>query len=135
MTTKGSSRPLSSSSVQATEPTVQKPDGTGQFVDQLADLSSKQAAYNRGESRQELRYPANDRAIMKVLSPEVQSYVDVQVLDVSRQGMKLMVTSFLHPGTIVQVRLNKTFLLGEVRYCVHVKELFQAGILILKQLE
>lgn len=106
-----------------------------EFVGQLADLSSKQAAHNRGESRQEPRYPANDRAIMKVLSPEFQSYIGVQVLDVSRQGMKLMVTKFLHPGTILQVRLDKTSVLGEVRYCVQVNEAFFAGILILKQLD
>jgi hypothetical protein len=104
-------------------------------VSQLTDLSGKQAAYNRGESRQEPRYPANDRAMMKVLSPEFQSYIDVQVLDVSRHGMKLMVTGFLHPGTILQVRLDKTFLLGEVRYCVQVNDVFHAGVLILKQLE
>jgi hypothetical protein len=114
----------------AIESPVKRHDDVEQFVSQLADLSGKQATYNRDENRHEPRYTANDRAIMQVLSPKPQSYIDVQILDVSRQGMKLEVTKFLHLGTIVQVRLDKTCILGEVRYCVQVKEGFYAGILI-----
>ena len=135
MTTKTLSRPVTSSSLQTTEPTVEGPDSIEQFVSLLGDLSSKQTAYNRGESRREPRYPANDRAMMKVLSPEFQSYIDVQVLDVSKHGMKMMVPGPLHPGTILQVRLGKTFIQCEVRYCVQVNDVFQAGVLILKQLD
>jgi hypothetical protein len=115
--------------VAATKSPVQSRDDVEQFVSQLAGLSRKQAAYNREESRQEPRYRTNDPAIMQVVCPKAQSYLNVQILDVSKQGMKLEVTKFLNPGTIVQVRLDKTCILGEVRYCVQVKDVFYAGIL------
>jgi PilZ domain len=116
--------------VAATTSPLQRRDDVEQFASQLADLSRKQAAYDRDESRQEPRYPTNDPAIMQVLCPKPQCYLDVQILDVSKQGMKLELTKFLNPGTIVQVRLDKTCILGEVRYCVQVKDVFYAGILI-----
>jgi hypothetical protein len=80
------------------------------------------------ERRAGARFPTEDPARMKVLQPLGAKAAEVQVLDVSQDGLKLRVPANLQPGTIVQIVLKNAVMLAEVRYCVQAELGFQAGV-------
>jgi len=80
------------------------------------------------ERRRELRKPTNDAASAQVISPLTLEHLDVQVLDISRNGLKIRAPKFLNSGVILQMRLRDTLILGEVRYCVQTDDGFWAGL-------
>lgn len=100
------------------------------FVQQMAQLSRRLADAGRKERRQEPRIATNERGVMTVIQPQTPGRVDVVILDTSKNGLKLRVPETLAPGTIVQVRLKSTIILGHVRYCVIRGDDFHAGIKI-----
>jgi hypothetical protein len=67
---------------------------------------------------------------MQSLNPLDMSLIPVQVLDVSRQGLKLRIGHNILTGSEIQVRLKDLFVLGQTRYCVQVGSFFLAGILV-----
>jgi hypothetical protein len=69
------------------------------------------------ERRAEERYPVNGDATCPFLSPVVENYGTVKIRDVSMQGVGLLVTRRIEPGTLLAVVLandlrtfNKTVL-------------------------
>jgi len=62
-----------------------------------------------------------------VLRPSV-AQVEGQFLDTSEDGMKLLVSQPLEPGTVIQVRSQKRFVLAEVRYCLPHTDKFAIGV-------
>ena len=83
------------------------------------------------ERRSDTRVPADDPALMRVIGPDCSELRNVRVLDVSKEGFKLLVPQPLDPGSTVQIRLNTVIVLAEVRYCVLCGEGYHAGVLIL----
>ncbi|MGD1096777.1 MAG: PilZ domain-containing protein [Bryobacteraceae bacterium] len=90
------------------------------FARQLSDLGRRQGSEGEMERRREYRIAVDDRAFMRLVGPLSSTRVDVQILDVSRNGLRLCVPEFLQLGTIVQVHLKGSVMLGEVRYCSQV---------------
>ena len=82
------------------------------------------------EKRREPRFVTNDPAIIHSLNSLSPHFTAVQVLDVSRQGMKLRIGRQFLTGSEIQVKLKDLFVLGEIRYCVRVGSFFLAGILV-----
>ena len=80
------------------------------------------------ERRSCVRTVADDPASLKVLNPFSPSRWEIRVLDKSIRGLKLRVPGFLHPGTAVQIRLEHTIALAEVRYCVVAGAHFHVGV-------
>ncbi len=72
--------------------------------------------------------PTDDAAWMKVVQPPGAKGAEVRVLDVSQGGLKLRVPANLPPGTIVQIDLEGSVMLAEVRYCVRAELGFHAGV-------
>lgn len=68
---------------------------------------------------------------MRVIRPDCSELSNVKVLDVSKEGFKLLVPQPLDPGSTVQIRLKTAIALAEVRYCVPCGESYHAGVLIL----
>lgn len=62
-----------------------------------------------------------------VLRPPV-TQIKGHILDASEGGMSLVVSQPLEPGTILQVRSQKRFVLAEVRYCAPRADSFQVGV-------
>ena len=110
------------------EPCGLRLNETVEFVRRLVDLSHKQSAYQGQEKRGEPRIPAHELASMHVLNPLLLERSKVQILDVSRGGLKLCAAELMEVGATVQLRLKGTFVLGEVRYCLPVADLFHIGI-------
>jgi hypothetical protein len=82
------------------------------------------------EKRREPRFVTNEPAFMQSLNPLNMSLTPVQVLDVSRQGLKLRIERQILTGSEIQVKLKDLFVLGEIRFCVPVGKVFLAGILV-----
>jgi hypothetical protein len=78
----------------------------------------------------EPRFVTNEPAFMQSLNPLNLGLKSVQVLDVSRQGLKLRITQHVLTGSEIQVELKDLFVLGLIRYCVQVGSFFLAGILV-----
>jgi hypothetical protein len=83
------------------------------------------------EKRREPRFVTNNPAFIHSLNPLTLDLTPAQVLDVSRQGLKLRIGRLILTGSEIQVKLRDLFVLGEIRYCVHqVGSFFLAGILV-----
>jgi hypothetical protein len=84
----------------------------------------------KAEKRREPRFVTNDPAFIHSLNPLTLDITPVQVLDVSRQGLKVRTGQHIRTGSEIQVKLKDLFVLGEIRYCVQVGSFFLAGILV-----
>jgi PilZ domain len=82
------------------------------------------------EKRREPRFVMNDPAFLHSLNRLTLDLTPVQVLDVSRQGLKLRIERQILTGSEIQVKLKDLFVLGEIRYCIQVGKVFLAGILV-----
>jgi hypothetical protein len=82
------------------------------------------------EKRREPRFVTNDSAIINSLNSLSQDFTPVQVLDMSKQGLKLRIEQGILIGSEIQVKLKDLFVLGKIRYCVQVGSCFLAGILV-----
>jgi hypothetical protein len=82
------------------------------------------------ERRRERRMATNDYASVQVVSPHTLEHMEVRVLDISRNGLKIRAPKFLKIGAVLQMRLRDTLILGEVRYCVRMDDGFWAGLQI-----
>lgn len=82
------------------------------------------------ERRTEPRVPVDFPARLKLLDPvtSVGPPHDVQVVEISRNGLKIRTPRFLIPKTLVQIRFNGKVVLGEVRYCIRTNSDYHAGL-------
>jgi hypothetical protein len=82
------------------------------------------------ERRGEPRVPVNYPGRLKLLDPvtSVGPPHDVQVVEISRGGLKIRTPRFLISKTLVQIRFNGQAALGEVRYCTRSEPGYLAGI-------
>src|SRR6266699_312810 len=82
------------------------------------------------EKRREPRFVTNDSAIINSLNSLSQDFTPVQVLDMSKQGLKLRIEQGILIGSEIQVKLKDLFVIGKIRYCLQVGSFFLAGILV-----
>ena len=81
------------------------------------------------DKRTEPRFHISDAVFLRSLSPAMPDRWQVQIIDVSKNGLGLLVPTRLSSGGVVQVQSGTTFALGEVRHCREISEhLFHAGI-------
>ena len=84
----------------------------------------------RDERRRQPRMPTDDPASIQIITPLSLERMDVRILDVSRNGLKIRTPKLLTTGAILQVRLRDLLIIGEVRYCVQTPDGFYAGLYI-----
>jgi hypothetical protein len=82
------------------------------------------------EMRDSRRFPTDDPALLKVLNPPLPDPWEVRIRDVSKGGMCVLTPKPIDRGAQVKVQRGTTVACGEVRYCIPVGEMFQAGILL-----
>ncbi|MGA3186807.1 MAG: PilZ domain-containing protein [Bryobacteraceae bacterium] len=89
-----------------------------------------QTQWKGPERRSEPRVPVNFLGRLKLLDPvtSVGPPHDVQVVEISRKGLKVRTPRYLIPKTLVQIRFNGKTLLGQVRYCIRAEPEYYAGI-------
>lgn len=81
------------------------------------------------DRRSEARYPAHEPAELETLL-RGQEPAYGTILDVSRSGLRIAIPRRVERGEQVQVKLHRSVIFGEVRYCRAVPGGFQAGIRI-----
>ena len=96
------------------------------FVKRLAIVTTTN--YPGFERRQEPRISTDEAASMHVLNPLLDGRLEVRVLDVSRNGLKLRTEMQLQRGTLVQVYIRNIVAMGEVRHCVRIGNEYHAGV-------
>ncbi len=101
---------------------------TIEFFRNFSKLTPQDAS--SGERRREPRFSTESCARIQVLSPFSPIVSTVRIVDVSKDGMKLETNERLAVGLVIRVRLNNTFILGEVRYCNQSGEGFYVGVQI-----
>ena len=99
------------------------------FAGKIAAL--KQTREKSGKDQRRFTRIVTDMAAsIRVLSPVSSGKTQARVLDASREGLKLRVSEFLHPGATLQVRVTDTVAFGEVRYCQPAGSAFHVGVQI-----
>jgi hypothetical protein len=80
----------------------------------------------RSEPRVQVSFPGR----LKLLDPvtSVGPPHDVQVVEISRKGVKIRTPRYLIPKTLVQIRFNGKSALGEVQYCIRTGSEYHAGL-------
>jgi len=67
--------------------------------------------------RSEVRFSTGAEAIVQELSPLSLDRQKVKIVDISKNGLGILGPRAALPGTIMQLRINTTVELGEVRHC------------------
>jgi hypothetical protein len=82
------------------------------------------------ERRSEPRVAVNFAGRLKLLEPltSVGPPHDVQIIEISRSGLKIRTPRFLIQETLVQIHFNGAATLGKVRYCAKTDSGYLAGI-------
>jgi hypothetical protein len=107
-------------------------DVLGLFLKTLTLNNRHLENYEGTEKRREHRIPTdNHPGQIQAFSPFSPTKIRVQIMDVSRNGLKVRTPQFVGRGAIVQVLIKEAIILGEVRYCVPAGAEFDAGIQIL----
>ena len=72
---------------------------------------------NSATRRREPRFNVEGEATVQELHPLSLDRHRVKIVNVSRNGLGILGPKAILPGTIVQLRINNTVELGNVRYC------------------
>jgi hypothetical protein len=80
------------------------------------------------ERRRYVRIPTDQPAEIRRMNPLKPGILQGQVLDVSREGMRLRVPTLSYPGAVIEIRLADSIVFGEVRYCRPVASAFETGV-------
>jgi hypothetical protein len=104
---------------------------TGVFLKLLKLKNRHPENYEGIEKRREHRFPFDRPGQMQSFSPFSAAKFQVQMMDVSRNGLKVRTPQFVARGAMVQVVLEEAIILGEVRYCIPAGSEFDMGIQIL----
>ena len=78
--------------------------------------------------RTEVRFDTGDEAIFQELNPLSLDRLNVSVVDVSRNGLGIIASKAVMPGTIVLVRIKNNFEMGEVRHCSAFGDSYRIGL-------
>ena len=99
----------------------------------LADIALD-VQWKGPERRSEPRVPVNFPGRLKLLDPltSVGPPHDVEVVEISRSGMKVRSPRFLIAKTLVQIHFNGKTALGDVRYCIKAESGYYAGVKLVK---
>jgi hypothetical protein len=97
---------------------------------QSKHITSSQSHPWQANRRREPRYPTPDTAEVVILS-DLPFLLSARVLDVSQTGLRVSIAASLGEGTKVKITFRRpAIIVGEVRHCKRVGDLFHVGIKI-----
>jgi hypothetical protein len=103
---------------------------TEAFVQQLVTLSIPQRTAGTIEHRKSRRIATDDPVIVKIIEHEREVSTTARVLDASAGGFCVRVPGPVCPGARIEIHLEGTIALGEVRYCVEAGGSYRLGVQI-----
>ena len=96
------------------------------LVTQIDRVAAERSGADR---RREPRFRTSDTGFLRSFAPLMPDRWPVQIVDVSKHGLGLVVAESLAEGSWVQVQVGNTFALGEVRHSTAIDEQrFRIGI-------
>lgn len=98
-------------------------------LDQRGEQEAR-TSRDQADRRREPRVPTDEAASMRVVDSWSSLRVNVRVLEVSRNGLKLSVPRFLNQGTVIQIHREGSMALAEVRHCASAGSACRAGVLL-----
>ena len=69
------------------------------------------------EQRRNPRFATNGSGVLQILNPFSVEYLEVNISDISKEGMRLHVPVSVGRGSLVKVRMMTSLFFGEARYC------------------
>ena len=110
------------------KPCIIKLSKLDEVLYEVAGLNAKQAIHNGKDKRREHRFVTTDSAVVQILNPFSGEYWHANLLDVSKNGLRLHVPIEVMPGSLVKVRIKDDVAFGDARYCVSAAEGFFVGV-------
>ena len=99
------------------------------FLARLAGLNHKQPGNSSSERRVAHRLKSGEHGSIQSICPLSFERPPVEIVDVSKDGFGLLMTSFLAERTIVQIHIGTTISVGTVISCQKIGDnQFRAGI-------
>jgi hypothetical protein len=95
--------------------------------DSSAAVLAREVEAHNAERRREARYPTQDPTELETL-PGPSEPIYGTILDVSRSGLRIALRKRISRGEQVKVKLHRSVIFGEVRYCRSVPDGFHAGV-------
>jgi hypothetical protein len=86
------------------------------------------AKTDRTQKRVEPRFNTDGEATLQELNPLSVERHRVKIVNVSKNGLGISSPIAIFPGTIVQLRINGTVEVGNVRYCSASRDAFLIGV-------
>jgi len=80
------------------------------------------------EERRDPRFATNGRGVLQIVSPYSAECLDVRVVDVSKNGLRVHMDASVMPGSLVKVKMKDYIGFGESRYCVAADKGFFVGV-------
>jgi len=100
------------------------------FASRMA-AATRPGARDWKEQRRYARIPVDQAASIRLLGPALSRRASsARVVQTSREGLRLRVSEFVHPGSTIQVHMADTLAFGEVRYCQPAGSSFHIGVQI-----
>jgi hypothetical protein len=99
------------------------------FLGRLAEVNQKETGNHSKERRVDSRFQGGESGYLQTLCPLSFERPAVQVVDASKGGFGLAMDSSVATGTIVQICIGTTMVLGEVKSCRAIEnDQFRLGI-------
>jgi len=85
------------------------------FSEALREISPRPDGSKK--NRRNPRFSTNGSCVLQVLNPFSGERLQVTISEVSKEGMRLIVTARVEPGSRVRVNIQNSLVFGEARYC------------------
>ena len=96
----------------------------------LLDVLDKAKLENSQERRREHRIVVDEEALVSIVNKDRPAPRQVRVLDISRNGMKLLSRQELQLGTLLHIRFSNAMVFAKVRRCDAESDSFHVGVQI-----
>jgi len=101
----------------------------------VAQLSQAPTPPEGVDKRKEPRFRASDTGILRSFAPLLPDRWPVQILDIATNGLGLAAPISLAKGTLVQLQVGESFVLGDVRHSTQIDEQrFHVGVRVIHSL-
>jgi hypothetical protein len=80
------------------------------------------------DRRGDIRAICTGETVIDVLSPRPQSSMQARILEVGTSSLKLSVSSFISPGSLLRIHLTEFVADAEVRHCTCEDSEYHVGV-------
>jgi len=100
------------------------------FLDEMAAFDNQPSTSDRHDRRRLVRIATDDPATIQQVRPFSADRLEVRVLNISREGLRILSSVSLPPGTLIKIRIRRAIAFGVVRYCIIKKDEFRLGVFL-----